>query len=180
MNILKLAKYIQAGNVASKKYADNAATDTYTVVGGVSLSATVAAVLVALRTIYGNAFPVSDELIATIVGGVGIAGSQIIPYITHWIESRRLKAEADAKLRMEESGKAELLEEELTKRAAAGPPVAVSIKLNDADPIIAWYRMGTRHSAITHGNAKSVDTVGEARAYGATSVVLPNNTIVNI
>ena len=83
-----LLQWIQIGNWLSKSYRENASTDTATVVGGVSITAAVAAVLTTLAAVKPN-LGLTAELIGTVTALVGGAASQIVPAVKNWIDQAK-------------------------------------------------------------------------------------------
>jgi len=86
----KLIQWIQIGNWLSTTYRENTATDGATVaaIGGVSLPAAVAAILVTLSKVKPD-LGLTSELIATITGIVGAAATQVVPIVQHWFAQRK-------------------------------------------------------------------------------------------
>jgi len=159
-----LLQWIQIGNWLSKSYRENASTDTATVVGGVSITAAVAAVLTTLAAVKPN-LGLTAELIGTVTALVGGAASQIVPAVKNWIDQRKAKRIAEAK------DAVDAWADELRKKraedlaAAAAAPVVPGV-----NPLDLMIETWTDTNGKQRPSSESCETVGEAITWGAVLV----------
>lgn len=148
-----LIQWIQIGNHLSTSYKQNASTDTATVVGGISISAAVFAVLTTLA-VMNPALGITAELIATVTAIVGGTGSQVIPWVKHWFDQRAAVRQAESKLRIDGSAFAEQI---LADRTVVTPenPAPVDRNADSQALCVSWVgNSGKRYA--TAGTAKTL------------------------
>lgn len=167
-------QWIQIGNWLSTSYKANASTDQATVVGGVSVSAAVFAVLATLAQAKPD-LGLTMDLIATVTALVGATASQVIPWIKNWFDQRAAARQAAAKAAVDGSAFSARLAAE---RAALPTPVsgddaAGLPAITDETPIVSWQKDG----GIPHAALGACMTVGDARLFGATSAVLKDGRV---
>jgi len=171
-----LIQWIQIGNWFSTSYKQNASTDTATVVGGVSISAAVFAVLYTLSQVKPD-LNISAELITTVTALVGGTASQIVPWIKHWFDERNAKRSAEAKERVDGSAFAERIKQE--QLAPSEPtdeaPVDPSVDMNCT--AVSWVDSEGKRRAITPTSKKPKTLAVLISVHEAVEVVLADGRV---
>ena len=150
---MKIIQWLQAGNLI-KSYNDNPATDKWTgaVIGGVSIPGTTWAVLSAVALFV----PAVGAWVTPMTGLAGLAATQIIPIVQHYMQKRAAAKQAAAQA-------------DLALLPAFAPtPVLTGTTLtvpNDDTPIISYTTPNGMHAATG-----PVKTLGQAKSWDASTI----------